>query len=113
LNLNSIGLNTILEILSYINFLCQSDNCIIEEAKNVFIENAGKQMFTQNHNFQSSQQMSRAEQESALSDSIYLHLLSYWLNMMEDQRNIKYLSDIYIHALNTIKSMLLTSSTFF
>ena len=66
-------------------------------------------MFTQNQ--QSSQQTSKAEQES-MSDSIYLHLLSYWLNMIEDPKNVKYLSDIYIHALNTIKSMLLTSSRF-
>ena len=77
---------------------------MIEEAKNIFIENAGLQLFTQLVNF-------KVEQES-ITDSVYLHLLSYWLNLMEDQNNLKFSATIFMHALNTIKSMLLTSSMF-
>ena len=81
---------------------------MIEEAKNIFVETAGSQLFTQSQNFQSSQQITKPDQDS-IADSIYLHLSSYWLNLIDDPKNLKISSTIYMHALNTIKSMLLTS----
>jgi hypothetical protein len=44
------------------------------------------------------------------TDSIYLQLLIYWTTCMNDIKNLAYIYMPYIHALHTIKSLILTST---
>jgi len=110
----SNGMNSIFEIFSYACVMCQNDSFLIGEYKNSFIESSRTFLFVQNN--VNSNQSNAMQTESSNSDnnlnSIYLQLLMYWTYILNDPKNTKLIFISYLHALNTLKTILLASGTF-
>ncbi len=97
----SNGMNSIFEIFNFACVMCQRDPFMIEEYKNLFIESSRSILFVQNN---TSNQF-----ESSSENSIYFQLLLYWTYIFNDVKNSKLVYLSYSHALNTIKTIFLSS----
>ena len=109
---NSNGLNSIFEIFSFACVMFQHDPIIIEEYRNPLIEHSRSIIFLQNagnSNFQVQQQLS----DNSQVDSVFIQLLLYWTCTMNDAKNLKFIYITYYHALNTLKSIFLSSGSNF
>lgn len=94
-------MNSIFEILSFACVMCQNDPSLIEEYKNPFLEFSRNNLFVQNTPVQTD--------SNPDSNSIYFQLLLYWTFILNDPKNSKLIYLSYSHALNTIKSIFLSS----
>lgn len=92
--------------MNFTNYLCQIDNCIVEEAKNLIVESASVYLFGQQSQHHNQQQQ---QQQEGIYESIYSQLLNYWLNIFDDIKNNQFIHIIYLQALNTIKTMFISS----
>jgi hypothetical protein len=101
--LNANGFNTIIEILNSTNCICQLDNCMLDECRNVFVEHIGPVVFQLTN--------SNVPHETS-ADLVYCQIIAYWISVLDDPKNqgsIASMSSVYIHALNTVKAMLMAS----
>lgn len=84
--------------------MCQHDPLIIEEYKNPLIEFTKSFIFVQNGpNF------TLQSDFNSTADSVFIQLILYWTGILNDQKNFQFIHTIYLHALNTIKSVYLSS----
>lgn len=103
--IKSNGLNSILEILSFACVMSQNDPLIIEEYKNPLIEYAKASLFSINL-----PPVGQVDSASSTTESIYLNLLLFWVPFLNDPRNLSSIHLIFLHALDTIKTIYLSSS---
>lgn len=92
------GLNSIFEILSIAGLMSQNDPLFTDEYRNPLIECARVSLF------------SPATDNNA--ETIYLNLLHFWMFYVNEPRNSAFTHLIFLHALNTIKTIYLSSSSF-
>jgi hypothetical protein len=73
---------------------------MLDECKNVFIEHLGPTMY---------QVCNSAQPADASADAVYCQVISFWISVLNDSKNMDSIAAIYIDALNTVKAMLLSS----
>lgn len=93
----SIGVSSVFEIFSFAFVMCQHDPQFIEECKNPFIENAKNSLFVAQQSPQSNDM-----------DSIFLQILLYWVECLNDPKNISFIHMPYIQALNSLKYVVIS-----
>lgn len=81
--------------------MCQKDCLMLEEYKNPLIENFKSSLFSVN---------SYQLDTMSSTESIFLNFILFWVSLMNDSRNLASIHIIYLHALNTIKTIYLSSS---
>ena len=82
--------------------MCQHDPFLIEEYKNPLIEFSRSFLFIQNIS-------SQPQIDNKSNDSIFIQLLLYWTCILNDAKNSMFIHLSYIHALNNMKSIFLSS----
>lgn len=103
------GLNSILEILSFACVMSQYDPFILEEYANPLIEQAKATLIAQNLN-QTGTVIQLIQSDKNSVDTIFINFLQLWISILNDSKNLSKIHLAYLHALNTIKTIYLSSS---
>ena len=85
--------------------MSQHDPILIEEYRNPLIEQSKSFIFLYSNTNHSQQQ----QLDNNSVDSIFINLLLYWTTILNDSKNLSHIYMPYFHALNTIKSIYLSS----
>jgi hypothetical protein len=89
--------------------MSQHDPILIEEYRNPLIEQSKSFIFLYSNANHSPQQQQQQQLDHTSVDSIFINLLLYWTTILNDSKNLPHIYMPYSHALNTIKSIYLSS----